>query len=110
MPASSAGAQALDFGTQTGELRLGRGRLLFGKMTGRGVCGCLLFGSVATLVYAGVVLLAVVLFVLGYEQPTLQDEYGEEYREYRRHVRGWIPQARPWEPGPQIQSRRLKTP
>jgi protein-S-isoprenylcysteine O-methyltransferase Ste14 len=58
----------------------------------------LLFGSVATLVYAGVVLLAVVLFVLGYEQPTLEDEYGEEYREYRRHVRGWIPQARPWQP------------
>jgi protein-S-isoprenylcysteine O-methyltransferase Ste14 len=59
----------------------------------------LLFGSVATLVYGGVVLLAVVLFVLGYEQPTLQDEYGEEYREYRRHVRGWVPQARPWKPG-----------
>jgi protein-S-isoprenylcysteine O-methyltransferase Ste14 len=58
----------------------------------------LLFGSVATLVYGGVVLLAVVLFVVGYEQPTLEDEYGEEYREYRRHVRGWIPQARPWRP------------
>jgi protein-S-isoprenylcysteine O-methyltransferase Ste14 len=58
----------------------------------------LLFGSVGTLVYAGVVLLAVVLFVLGYEQPTLKDEYGDEYREYRRHVRGWIPRLRPWEP------------
>src|SRR3954464_10189088 len=57
----------------------------------------LLFGSVGTLVYAGVVLLAVVLFVLGYEQPALEDEYGEEYREYRRHVRGWLPRLLPWE-------------
>src|SRR4051794_38378080 len=58
----------------------------------------LLFGSVGTLVYAGAVLLAVVLFVLGYEQPALEDEYGDEYREYRRHVRGWLPRLRPWEP------------
>jgi protein-S-isoprenylcysteine O-methyltransferase Ste14 len=57
----------------------------------------LLFGSVGTLVYAGVVLLAVVLFVLGYEHQALEDEYGDEYREYRRHVRGWLPRLRPWE-------------
>jgi protein-S-isoprenylcysteine O-methyltransferase Ste14 len=57
----------------------------------------LLFRSGATLVYAGVVLLAVVLFVLGYEQPTLEEEYGDEYRQYRRNVRGWIPRARPWD-------------
>jgi len=56
----------------------------------------LLFGSVAVLVYAGIVLLAVALFVLGYEQPTLEEEYGDEYREYRRNVRGWIPRLRPW--------------
>src|SRR5690349_16243950 len=55
----------------------------------------LLFGSWGALLYAGVVLLAVVLFVLGYEQPTLEREYGEEYREYRRHVRGWVPRRRP---------------
>jgi protein-S-isoprenylcysteine O-methyltransferase Ste14 len=42
------------------------------------------------------VLLAVVLFVRGYEEPTLELEYGEEYREYRRNVRGWIPRVRPW--------------
>ena len=51
----------------------------------------LLFGSWGTLIYGGTVLLAVVLFVLGYEQPTLEREYGDEYREYRRNVRGWIP-------------------
>jgi protein-S-isoprenylcysteine O-methyltransferase Ste14 len=60
----------------------------------------LLFGSRGALVYAGVVLLAVVLFVLGYEQPTLENEYGDEYREYRRNVRGWIPRVRPWHGAP----------
>jgi protein-S-isoprenylcysteine O-methyltransferase Ste14 len=56
----------------------------------------LLFASGGTLLYAGIVLLAVVLFVLGYEEPTLELEYGDEYREYRRNVRGWIPRVRPW--------------
>ena len=56
----------------------------------------LLFGSWGALIYAGVVLLAVTLFVRSYEEPTLELEYGEEYREYRRNVRGWIPRVRPW--------------
>jgi protein-S-isoprenylcysteine O-methyltransferase Ste14 len=57
----------------------------------------LLFRSVGALFYAGLVLLAVALFVRGYEEPTLEEEYGEEYREYRRNVRGWIPRLRPWQ-------------
>jgi protein-S-isoprenylcysteine O-methyltransferase Ste14 len=56
----------------------------------------LLFGSWGALVYAGMVLLAVALFVQGYEEPTLEAEYGDEFLEYRRHVRGWIPRVRPW--------------
>jgi protein-S-isoprenylcysteine O-methyltransferase Ste14 len=59
----------------------------------------LLFGSIGALVYAGLVLLAVASFVRGYEEPTLEVEYGDEYREYRRNVRGWIPRARPWNQG-----------
>jgi protein-S-isoprenylcysteine O-methyltransferase Ste14 len=59
----------------------------------------LLFGSLGALIWAVVVLLAVVAFVLLYEQPTLELEYGDEYREYRRNVRGWIPRARPWHGG-----------
>jgi protein-S-isoprenylcysteine O-methyltransferase Ste14 len=56
----------------------------------------LVFGSWGTLLYAGVVLSAVLLFVLAYEEPTLELEYGDEYRDYRRNVRGWIPRLRPW--------------
>jgi protein-S-isoprenylcysteine O-methyltransferase Ste14 len=58
----------------------------------------LLFRSWGALLYAGIVLVAVVSFVLGYEQPTLELEYGDEYRAYRRNVRGWIPRVRPWDP------------
>lgn len=57
----------------------------------------LLFGSGGTLLYAGIVLLAVVVFVRGYEEPTLELEYGDEYREYRRNVRGWLPRVQPWD-------------
>src|SRR4051812_3279605 len=56
----------------------------------------LLFWSLGTLVYAGIVLVMVASFVRAYEEPTLEEEYGEEYREFRRHVRGWIPRLRPW--------------
>ena len=56
----------------------------------------LLFGSWGTLLYAGAVLTAVVLFVWGYEEPTLERTYGDEYREFRRNVRGWVPRVRPW--------------
>jgi protein-S-isoprenylcysteine O-methyltransferase Ste14 len=62
----------------------------------------LLFASWGTLIYAGLVFLAVALFVRFYEEPTLEDEYGEEYREYRRNVRGWIPRLRPWHPADTI--------
>jgi protein-S-isoprenylcysteine O-methyltransferase Ste14 len=57
----------------------------------------LLLGSWGTAAWGGLVLVAVVAFVLLYEQPTLEGEYGDEYREYRRHVRGWLPRIRPWD-------------
>ena len=56
----------------------------------------LLFASWATLGYAAIAFLAVLLFVRFYEEPTLEARYADEYREYRRNVRGWIPRVRPW--------------
>ncbi len=61
----------------------------------------LLFGSWWALLYLGIALTAVVLFVKLYEEPTLEETYGEEYREYRRNVRGWWPRLRPWGSYPQ---------
>jgi protein-S-isoprenylcysteine O-methyltransferase Ste14 len=57
----------------------------------------LLFASWATVLYAGVVFLAVLLFVRFYEEPTLESTYGDEYREYQRNVRAWMPRLRPWQ-------------
>lgn len=56
----------------------------------------LLFGSWWLLLYAGIVLTAVVAFVKGYEEPTLARTYGEQYLDYRRNVPGWWPRFRPW--------------
>ena len=50
------------------------------------------------LAYAAVVLCAMVVFVLGYEQPALSRQFGESYDAYRRAVPGWWPRVRPWRP------------
>ena len=34
------------------------------------------------------------------EEPDLEMRFGESYREYRRHVRRFVPRLRPWEPAP----------
>lgn len=47
-----------------------------------------------------VALVAVVLFVRGYEEPTLEKTYGDEYRAYRANVPGWFPRFTPWSPEP----------
>jgi protein-S-isoprenylcysteine O-methyltransferase Ste14 len=44
------------------------------------------------------VVLAVALFVVLYEEPTLRRKFGAEYEEYCRNVPRWIPRLRPWAP------------
>lgn len=34
------------------------------------------------------------------EEPQLERRFGDSYREYRRHVRRFIPRLTPWHPGP----------
>jgi protein-S-isoprenylcysteine O-methyltransferase Ste14 len=53
----------------------------------------LLLGSVPLLEYAAVVWLAFHLFVLAYEEPTLERQFGEAYGVYRAHVGRWWPRA-----------------
>jgi protein-S-isoprenylcysteine O-methyltransferase Ste14 len=48
--------------------------------------------------YAAMVAAAFVLFVLGYEQPTLRRQFGSSYEAYRRAVPAWWPRLRPWRP------------
>jgi protein-S-isoprenylcysteine O-methyltransferase Ste14 len=56
----------------------------------------LLFGEPVLLAYAAVVGVAVISFVIGYEEPTMRKRYGAEYEAYRRAVPGWLPRLTPW--------------
>ncbi len=56
----------------------------------------LLFGSVALLGYASVFWLAVHLFVVLYEEPTLAARFGAEYAAFRANVPRWLPTLRGW--------------
>jgi protein-S-isoprenylcysteine O-methyltransferase Ste14 len=58
----------------------------------------LVLGRPSLFGYAAIVALAFLAFVRGYEEPTLQRTFGEEYLAYHRAVRGWWPRLRPWPP------------
>ncbi len=51
----------------------------------------LLFGSWALVVYAAVIVAAFVTFVHWYEEPTLREQYGQDYDAYLASVPGWWP-------------------
>ena len=38
---------------------------------------------------------AVMLFILGFEEPTLREKFGDDYADYCRNVRRWIPRIFP---------------
>jgi protein-S-isoprenylcysteine O-methyltransferase Ste14 len=48
--------------------------------------------------YGALMLACFHLFVLLYEEPKLDTQFGASYRRYCRHVRRWIPRLRPWDP------------
>jgi protein-S-isoprenylcysteine O-methyltransferase Ste14 len=50
-----------------------------------------LFHSLALALYLAFFALAVHLFVLFYEEPTLRKQFGEEYERYRAAVPRWLP-------------------
>ena len=56
----------------------------------------LLLGNVWVLVYGLCAWLVTHLFVLYYEEPTLQKTYGMEYLEFRANVPRWLPRLAPW--------------
>ena len=56
------------------------------------------FQSPWLLLYAGIFWLVVTIFVILYEEPTLQKSFREAYAKYRRNVRRWIPRLTPYDP------------
>lgn len=59
----------------------------------------LLFGNLRLLAYATFAWVVTHVFVLTYEEPTLQKSFGAEYENYRAHVARWIPHLTPWRGG-----------
>jgi protein-S-isoprenylcysteine O-methyltransferase Ste14 len=53
-----------------------------------------LFRSIHVAEYAAIMLLTAHIFVVMYEEPTLQRQFGESYEEYRRNVPRWLPWLR----------------
>jgi protein-S-isoprenylcysteine O-methyltransferase Ste14 len=56
----------------------------------------LVIGQPMLLAYAAAVWVTVALFVHGYEEPTLRQQFGARYDAYRAAVPAWRPRARPW--------------
>jgi protein-S-isoprenylcysteine O-methyltransferase Ste14 len=65
-------------------------------VTGAIVGQALLFGQLSLLAYAAVFLAVTAAFVRAYEEPTLADQFPDDYPEYKRAVPGWWPRLRPW--------------
>lgn len=56
----------------------------------------MLFGDWRLIVYGALLWLAFHVFVVAYEEPTLEQTFGREYETYRANVRRWAPRAAPW--------------
>jgi protein-S-isoprenylcysteine O-methyltransferase Ste14 len=56
----------------------------------------MIIGSFALVIYALAVWAMMASFVRWYEEPVLQNRYGEEYGRYRQGVRAWVPRLHPW--------------
>jgi protein-S-isoprenylcysteine O-methyltransferase Ste14 len=56
----------------------------------------LLFGSPALLAVGAAFWLGTHLFVVAYEEPTLEHTFGAQYQAYRANVPRWIPRLSPW--------------
>lgn len=57
----------------------------------------LLFADLRLAAYAVLVWLSVHLFVVFYEEPTLQKTFGAEYERFRIAVPRWVPRLSPWQ-------------
>jgi protein-S-isoprenylcysteine O-methyltransferase Ste14 len=69
-----------------------------------GVATCLaaeavLFRSADLAIELAWAVMGIYLFVLLYEEPTLEKRYGLEFAQYKRNVPRWLPRLRPWKGG-----------
>ncbi len=60
----------------------------------------LVSGSIALLCWAVLFLAANMIYLPFFEEPGLEQRYGEDYRRYKSSVPRWLPRLRPWTGGP----------
>jgi protein-S-isoprenylcysteine O-methyltransferase Ste14 len=53
-------------------------------------------GTTIFLAEVSIALVLVSAFIVFYEEPTLEKTFGDDYLDYCRHVRRWIPRLTPW--------------
>ena len=58
-----------------------------------------LFGDASLIWYGALLWLGFHMFVVAYEEPTLQETFGAQYEDYRDNVPRWIPRLTPWRAG-----------
>ncbi len=56
-----------------------------------------LMGDARLIVYGAMLWVSFHLFVLVYEEPTLEQTFGGEYEAYRAGIPRWIPRRTPWQ-------------
>jgi protein-S-isoprenylcysteine O-methyltransferase Ste14 len=69
---------------------------MYVAVTGAIVGQALLFGQLWLLVWAAIFLAVTASFVHFYEEPTLTEQFPDDYPAYQRAVPGWWPRLHPW--------------
>jgi protein-S-isoprenylcysteine O-methyltransferase Ste14 len=54
--------------------------------------------STSILIWAGFVILINTVYFIIYEEPDLEKRFGDDYREYKKHVPRWLPRVAPFNP------------
>jgi len=54
--------------------------------------------SKSILIWAGEFFVINIIYFIIYEEPNLENRFGEQYRQYKKNVNTWVPRIRPYDP------------
>lgn len=57
-----------------------------------------MFGSLPILEWAGTFFVINTIYFFIFEEPQLEDRFGDDYRTYKKHVNRWLPRFKPYQP------------